>query len=115
MEKDRVALQPLRIPSGWRVEVNELREIDPSPETMDWFYGSILLSVLHRHLGYELYVRWEPEGDPSGCYVLQRYRLKFEKKGNGVLEAHFVDEQQFEERRLLVEQLEAYMDLKTWS
>lgn len=108
-------LQPLRVPGGWRVDVNALQELDPSPETIDWFYGSILFSAIHRHLGLELHVHWEAEGDPSGSYVLQRYRLQFEKNADRAIAGYLVDEQRIADRRRLVERMENYMKLSEWN
>ncbi|MDO3409619.1 hypothetical protein QWJ34_07570 [Saccharibacillus sp. CPCC 101409] len=107
-------LQPLRVASGWKLEVNGLYELDPSPETLDWFYGSILFSAVHRQLGYELYVRWEPEGDPAGCFLLHRYFIKFGPAGGEVLEAYLIDEQRIKSRKRLVERLEEHMLQTTW-
>ncbi|NGZ74256.1 hypothetical protein [Saccharibacillus alkalitolerans] len=115
MAETKPRLQPLRVPSGWKIDVNALYELDPSPETLDWFYGSILFSAIHRHLGHELYVRWEPEGDPSGSFLLQRYLLKFEKKSDAVLEGYVVDEQRIPGRQELAERLEAYMLMSKWT
>ncbi|OWA37127.1 hypothetical protein B9G55_03385 [Saccharibacillus sp. O16] len=88
--------------------------MDPSPETIDWFYGAILFSAIHRQLGFELHVHWEAEGDPAGSYVLQRYMLQFEKNGERAIAGYLVDEQRIAERSRLVERMESYMRLSKW-
>ncbi|WP_344325890.1 hypothetical protein [Kitasatospora putterlickiae] len=68
-------LQPLRVAPGWRIDMNSLYAVDPSPETMEWFYGSVLVSGHLAHDGLCFDVRWEPEGDPEGCYEVDFLRL----------------------------------------
>ncbi|MFE3946582.1 hypothetical protein ACFXPV_32725 [Streptomyces sp. NPDC059118] len=49
--------------------------MDPSADTIDWFYGSVLVSG-HDHYSRLCFdVRWEPEGDPEGCDVVDFLRL----------------------------------------
>ncbi len=115
MAEAKPRLQPLRIPGGWKTDVNMLYELEPSPDTMDRFYGPILFSATHRNLGHEIYVRWEPEGDPLGRFLLQRYLLKFDEKGSSVLEGYLVDSVYFRERLQLVDRLEMYMELSKWT
>ncbi|GGO04339.1 hypothetical protein [Saccharibacillus kuerlensis] len=115
MAEIKPKLQSLRIPAGWKVDVNTLYELEPSLQTIDWFSGSILFSAVQRKLGYEVYVRWEPQSDPAGVFFLQRYLLKYEEQGDSVLEGYFVDEQRIGDRQRLVERLEAYMLMSEWT
>jgi hypothetical protein len=41
--KLKYELQPLRVPSGWTITINNLYEVDLTPETADWFSSSVLL------------------------------------------------------------------------
>ncbi|MFD8597812.1 hypothetical protein ACFV1L_22685 [Kitasatospora sp. NPDC059646] len=68
-------LQPLRVAPSWVIDMNSLYGVDPSPETMEWFYGSVLVSGHCRHDGLCFDVRWEPEGDPDGCFTADFLRL----------------------------------------
>ena len=73
--------QPLRVPAGWTVSWNSLYEVDPGPDTIDWLYGSVLISADHGGTGLCFDTRWEPEGDPQGCYVVDFLRL--DRRGDG--------------------------------
>ncbi|MFB6887993.1 hypothetical protein ACFCX4_01585 [Kitasatospora sp. NPDC056327] len=68
-------LQPLRMAPGWSIDMNSLYAVDPSPETVEWFYGSVLVSGHLSHDGLCFDVRWEPEGDPGGRYEVDFLRL----------------------------------------
>lgn len=65
-------LQPLRIPSGWRVNWNTLFELDPSAENIrrGYFGGSSLFAAVNEGLRLSLDVAWRPEDDPAGEYQL---------------------------------------------
>ncbi|MGW3498015.1 hypothetical protein [Streptomyces sp. NPDC001020] len=63
-------IQPLRVPAGWTMGWNGLYEVDPGPDTIDWLYGSVLISADHAGTGLSFDTRWEPEGDPQGYYVV---------------------------------------------
>ncbi|MEV7548704.1 hypothetical protein AB0N89_03670 [Amycolatopsis sp. NPDC089917] len=76
-------LQPLRVAAGWRIDISGLYAVDPSPETMEWFYGSVLISGNDGHSRLTFDARWEPEGDPEGCYTVDFLRLPRAGKGKG--------------------------------
>ncbi|GGQ65105.1 hypothetical protein [Kitasatospora griseola] len=75
-------LQPLRVAPAWVIDMNSLYAVDPSPDTMEWFYGSVLISGHLVHNGLCFDARWEPEGDPDGCYQVDFLQLAgFPRKG----------------------------------
>ncbi|MFE2109492.1 hypothetical protein ACFXAF_27035 [Kitasatospora sp. NPDC059463] len=81
-------LQPLRVAPGWTIDMNSLYAVDPSPETVEWLAGSVLVSG---HLVYDglcFDVRWEPEGDPDGCYVADFLVLAGYKRRGTVTREH---------------------------
>ncbi len=65
-------LQPLRIPTGWRVNANVLYDIDPTEESvlLGYFGGSSLFMAAHEALRLILDLEWRPEDDPAGEYQL---------------------------------------------
>ncbi|MFE1408329.1 hypothetical protein ACFW5D_32885 [Streptomyces sp. NPDC058770] len=71
----------MRVPAGWTVSWNSLYEVDPGPDTIDWLYGSVLVSADHAGTGLCFDTRWEPEGDPQGCYVVDFLRLDRRRGG----------------------------------
>ncbi len=92
-------LQPLRIPIGWEVVFNDLREVDPSPQAFaeSWLRED-LLQLVNRRANALIDVGWYPEGDPSGEYGLVAHRGDFQ--GERLHQFHTPD------RRLLVAELE---------
>ncbi len=78
-----VPLQPLRIPEGWRVQYNDLYEINPdsniTPEDDEtWFFKEDLLQIMHPRLKRLLDVGWYPTGNLiDGSYMLVIYEGDF--------------------------------------
>ncbi len=79
-----IPLQPLRIPSGWRVTFNNgLYEIDPLPELWPdeshwWLFKQDMLAMSNEHFDRILDVGWCPEGDlVNGYYHLVIYAGDF--------------------------------------
>ena len=65
-------LQPLRVPSGWRVSWNTLFEVDPSEDNVrrGFFGGSSLFAAVNEGLRLTLDLMWRPEDDAAGEYQL---------------------------------------------
>lgn len=63
-------LQPLRIPPRWRVTYNIFFEVDPSPETMEWFNESMMLGILSDDGRYFIDLSFRPEDDPAGSFCV---------------------------------------------
>ena len=80
--QNKYSLQPIRITSNWTVVINNFYEVDPSQETVEWFYGNPLLSCSNDYLGRSVEVIFEPTGDPNGDYVIQLF--SYTKKGKAV-------------------------------
>lgn len=80
----------MRIPSGWHISLNCFFEVDPTPDTMEWFYGSVLIGGTNLGTGYCFDARFEPEGDPNGSYVVDFIRVKFDKTGEVIPESEKV-------------------------
>jgi hypothetical protein len=80
--KLKYELQPLRVPSGWTITINNLYEVDLTPETAEWFSSSVLLGGARQTTGHCFDSRVEPEGDPSGEFVIEFLTIKYDKKGN---------------------------------
>lgn len=66
------ARQPLRIPGGWNVEHNELRQLEPSQlgaEDPFWcFLTEDLLQLREVRRGFLLDVGWYPDSTPEGGF-----------------------------------------------
>jgi hypothetical protein len=65
---------PLRIPSGWFVSHNELREVDPdrlAKGDPDWtLFSQDLMQLRQPSTDLLVDVGWHPDDDPSGAFVL---------------------------------------------
>jgi hypothetical protein len=80
----RVRLQPLRIPTGWRVDFNDgLHEVDPTSEAIPEHELSLLfkedmLQAVHPARNRMLDLGWYPEGElKNGQYRLELYEGDF--------------------------------------
>ena len=67
-------LQPMRVPTGWMVAFNDLREIDPADVAEDDRYTVLkedLLEMTQEHFNRLLDVGWYPAGNSvDGAYRL---------------------------------------------
>lgn len=63
-------LQPLRVPPGWRIDINNLVELDPTAENIDYFGGSSMFSATHEPRRFWIDVEWRPEFDVNGEFRL---------------------------------------------
>ncbi|MDB0570679.1 hypothetical protein V4C85_20640 [Ralstonia solanacearum] len=102
-------IQPLRVASGWVVDVNNFYEFDPLPENMEWFYGSVLISGHHVKTGLCFDSRYEPEGDPKGEYVLDFIEMKINKKTGDVESEAFIGSRRTRSRVEFIEWIESFM------
>ncbi len=81
--RDVVALQPLRIPTGWVVSYNRLFELDPDPSILSHdeavaFFGEDLLQFTRPSSNWLVDVGWYPHGDlAEGGYRLVVYEGDF--------------------------------------
>lgn len=64
-------LQPLRIPPGWQVTYNIFYEVDPSPDTMEWFNESMMLGIASIDGQYFIDLAFHPEDDHDGLFFLE--------------------------------------------
>ncbi len=81
-QKVDALLQPLRIPAGWRVDYNILTELDPSPQTAEYFYGEWLFAASCQKSRVGVEISFSPEGDPEGAFMVDYYRIV----GKGLLD-----------------------------
>lgn len=78
-----VHLQPLRIPTGWLVAFNDLREIDPVADSIPeedhlWFFKEDMLQMKQPRFNRVLDVGWYPSFDlAEGRYRLVVYERDF--------------------------------------
>ncbi|MFO0798520.1 MAG: hypothetical protein U0804_13670 [Gemmataceae bacterium] len=74
-----VALQPLRVPNGWRIAWNTLHEEEPteSANAGGYYFGTTNLYLAnHPARGRAVDVEWRIDDQrPAGCYRLRVLRL----------------------------------------
>ena len=69
-------LQPLRIPSGWTVEINILYEVDPEEQYMfPYFSGSTMFYAEKKKHKVAVDVTWRPEEEVDGEYWVTKISL----------------------------------------
>lgn len=80
-----VPYQPLRVPTGWRIDWNTLFELDPTEKNVrrGFFGGSSLFSATHEALRLWVDVEWRPEDDPTGEYCLRVEYAPWERTERG--------------------------------
>lgn len=64
-------IQPLRISSGWTIELNNFCECDP--DNCDNFCKYLiedLLQLAHKRFNLVIDLGWYPDLDPNGCFHL---------------------------------------------
>lgn len=85
---ESIKLQPLRIPSGWKVITNSFYNIDPTWDIKiincdgvniyDLYFTEDLFHAQQSNLGFAVDLGWYPDGDKNG-----KYRLLLIKVENG--------------------------------
>ena len=103
-------LQPLRVPGGWHITVNTLFEVEPGPDTMQWFSSALLLWGHRRDSGYCFNSHFEPEDDPDGEFVLEMGKVDYDRHGKAVKGSEvFLGEWRTRSKAAFVERLEQFM------
>jgi len=103
-------LQPLRVPGGWHITVNTLFEVDPGPDTMEWFSSALLLWGHCRDSGYCFNSHFEPEDDPDGEFVVEFCKIDFDRHTKKKTHPEvFLGEFRTRSRLELIKVIEIYM------
>ncbi len=106
-------LQPIRVPSGWTITINNLFEVELTKETAEWFSSSVLLGGVRRSTGHCFDARVEPEGDPDGEFIIEFLTIKYDHKGLPVKNSEvFLGDFKTKNKEEFIEKIESYM-LKT--
>ncbi|MCZ3384156.1 hypothetical protein [Kosakonia sp. SOY2] len=109
MTDKKTKLQKLRIPTGWSIGINNLYEVDPVSEYIDYYYGSVLISGDNRLMRLSFDSRYEPEGQPGGDFILVLQRSDYDKKGK-LTGVEVIDIKKTKDKKLFVEMLERFME-----
>lgn len=108
--KLKYELQPIRVPSGWTVTINNLFEVELTPETSDWFTCSVLLGGVRRSSGHCFDSRVEPEGDPNGEFVINFLKIDYDQKGKPVKNSEvFLGEFRTKSKIEFIKKIESFM------
>ena len=103
-------LQPIRVPSGWTVTINNLFEVELTPETSDQFTCSVLLGGVRRSSGHCFDSRVEPEGDPNGEFVIDFLKIDYDQKGKPVKNSEvFLGEFRTKSKIEFIKKIESFM------
>jgi len=103
-------LQPIRVPSGWTITINNLFEVELTAETTEWFSSSVLLGGVRRSTGHCFDSRVEPEGDPEGEFVVDFLTIEHDKHGKPVKNSEaFLGEFRTRHKARFIEKIESFM------
>lgn len=84
-------LQPIRVPSGWTITINNLFEVELTKETAEWFSSSVLL-------------------DPDGEFIIEFLTIKYDPKGLPVKNSEvFLGDFKTKNKEEFIEKIESYM------
>jgi len=103
-------LQPIRVPSGWTITINNLFEVELTKETAEWFSSSVLLGGVRRSTGHCFDARVEPEGDPDGEFIIEFLTIKYDQIGLPVKKSEvFLGDFKTKNKEEFIEKIESYM------
>ena len=104
-------LHPIRVPSGWTITINNLFEVELTPQTTGWFSSAVLLGGgVRRSTGHCFDSRVEPEGDPEGEFVIDFLTIKYDNKGKPIKNSEiFLEEFRTKNKKAFIEKIESFM------
>lgn len=106
--KENIGLQPIRVPTGWAISINNFFNIEPVDEYIDYFYSSVLISGYSKLMGLSFDSRYEPEGAPNGEFVLVMQKNEHDKKGK-IINFEVIGIIKTKERHIFIKCLEYFM------
>jgi len=103
-------LQPIRVPSGWTITINNLYEVELTPETCGWFSSSVLIGGVRQSTGHCFDTRVEPEGDPDGEFVIDMLTIEYDRRGEPIKNSEkFLGEFRTKSKIEFIERIEDFM------
>ncbi|CAI8938768.1 hypothetical protein [Pseudomonas chlororaphis] len=103
-------LQAIRVPSGWTITINNLFEVELTENTSGWYSSSVLIGGIRRSTGHCFDARLEPEGDPSGEFVVDFLTIKYDNHGKPIKKSEdYIGEFRTKNKAELITKVESYM------
>lgn len=103
-------LQPIRVPSGWTITINNLFEVELTKDTTEWFSSSVLLGGVRRSTGHCFDARVEPEGDPDGEFIIEFLTVKYDIRGLPIKNSEvFLGDFRTKSKAEFIDKIESYM------
>ena len=109
-EKLEYNLQAIRVPSGWTITINNLFEVELTDSTSGWYSSSVLIGGVRQSTGHCFDARLEPEGDPSGEFVVDFLTINYDKNGKPIKRSEvYIGEFRTKNKAELIAKIESYM------
>ncbi|PQP01642.1 hypothetical protein C5612_20040 [Pseudomonas frederiksbergensis] len=108
--KLKYKLQPIRVPSGWTITINNLFEVELTKENTEWFSCSVLLGGVRKSTGHCFDARVEPEGDPEREFVIVFLTIQYDDKGKPLKNSEvFLGDFKTKNKTEFIDKIESYM------
>ncbi|WP_407364575.1 hypothetical protein HKW97_24360 (plasmid) [Pseudomonas luteola] len=109
-ERLKYNLQPIRVPSGWAITINNLYEVDFIEENLAWFSSSVLIGGEHRNTGYCFDCRLESESGLNGGFVVEFIKIKYDYQGRPIRGSDsYIGQKRTKTVQEIISVIEAYM------
>lgn len=107
----QIKLQPLRIPSGWSISINNLYEIELTNESLEeWYSSSVLIGGGRQGTGFCFDARFEGDRIENGEFIVEFLKIKYDKYNLPIRgSAIHLSVYRTKSRSEFIEKIESYM------
>lgn len=110
-KKPKSKLQPLRVPSGWMITINNLYEVEATNESIqEWYSSSVLIGGTRIDNGYCFDAQFTGETLEEGEFFVGFFKIKYDKFDQKIEEPEILISKYSTKSKLeLIEKIEDFM------